>query len=63
MHVSLPDLSQLSVRQKDEHIEMLWPLQQQVQEIMVFGGLQFFGAGSLWLMRATWRSSCHKNDD
>ena len=34
MHASLPDLSQLSVRQKDELIEMLWPLQQQVQDLM-----------------------------
>ena len=34
MHASLPDLSQLSVRQKDKLIEMLWPLQQQVQDLM-----------------------------
>jgi transposase len=31
---SLPDLTQLSVAQKDELIRMLWPLQQQVQDLM-----------------------------
>src|SRR5665647_104976 len=31
---SLPDLSQLSHAQKDELIRMLWPLQQQVQDLM-----------------------------
>lgn len=31
---SLPDLTQLSLAQKDELIRMLWPLQQQVQELM-----------------------------
>jgi transposase len=31
---SLPDLSQLSHTQKDELIRMLWPLQQQVQDLM-----------------------------
>ena len=32
---SLPDLTQLSHAQKDELIRMLWPLQQQVQGLMV----------------------------
>ena len=32
---SLPDLNQLSHAQKDELIRMLWPLQQQVQDLMV----------------------------
>ena len=31
---SLPDLTKLSVAQKDELIRMLWPLQQQVQDLM-----------------------------
>ena len=31
---SLPDLTQLSVEQKDELIRLLWPLQQQVQDLM-----------------------------
>ena len=31
---NLPDLTQLSVEQKDELIRMLWPLQQQVQDLM-----------------------------
>lgn len=31
---SLPDLTKLSVGQKDELIRMLWPLQQQVQDLM-----------------------------
>ena len=31
---NLPDLSQLSHAQKDELIRMLWPLQQQVQDLM-----------------------------
>ena len=31
---SLPDLTQLSHAQKDELIRMLWPLQQQVQDLM-----------------------------
>ena len=31
---NLPDLSQLSHAQKDDLIRMLWPLQQQVQELM-----------------------------
>ncbi len=31
---SLPDLTKLSVEQKDELIRMLWPLQQQVQDLM-----------------------------
>ena len=31
---SLPDLSQLSVEQKDELIRLLWPLQKQVQDLM-----------------------------
>ena len=31
---SQPDLSQLSPAQKDELIRMLWPLQQQVQDLM-----------------------------
>jgi transposase len=31
---TLPDLSQLSHAQKDELIRMLWPLQQQVQDLM-----------------------------
>lgn len=31
---NLPDLSQLSHAQKDEIIRMLWPLQQQVQDLM-----------------------------
>lgn len=31
---SLPDLTQLSVEQKDELIRLLWPLQQQVQNLM-----------------------------
>lgn len=30
----LPDLTQLSVEQKDELIRLLWPLQQQVQDLM-----------------------------
>lgn len=32
---SLPDLTQLSHAQKDELIRLLWPLQQQVQDLMV----------------------------
>lgn len=32
--LNLPDLSQLSHAQKDELIRMLWPLQQQVQDLM-----------------------------
>lgn len=31
---NLPDLSQLSVAQKDELIRTLWPLQQQVRDLM-----------------------------
>lgn len=31
---SLPDLTQLSVEQKDELIRLLWPLQQQVKNLM-----------------------------
>ena len=31
---SLPDLTKLSVEQKDELIRTLWPLQQQVQDLM-----------------------------
>lgn len=31
---NLPDLTKLSVAQKDELIRMLWPLQQQVQDLM-----------------------------
>jgi len=31
---SLPDLTQLNAAQKDELIRMLWPLQQQVQDLM-----------------------------
>ena len=31
---NLPDLTQLNAAQKDELIRMLWPLQQQVQELM-----------------------------
>ena len=31
---NLPDLSQLSHSQKDELIQKLWPLQQQVQELL-----------------------------
>ena len=29
----------------------------------VFGCLEFFGASDLSLMRAIWRSSCHKDDE
>jgi hypothetical protein len=32
---NLPDLTQLSSAQKDELIIKLWPLQQQVQDLMV----------------------------
>ena len=31
---NLPDLKQLSHAQKDELIKMLWPLQQQVADLM-----------------------------